>query len=56
MSRAQEAGVLADESGSVSARAFDNIAQRLIAEETGERPVPLLAGVRGIKRKKILTK
>ena len=56
MSYAQDLGVLADESGSVSARAFDNIAQRLIAEETGERPIPLLSGVRGIKRKKVLTK
>ena len=56
MSRAQETGVLADESGAASARAFDNIAQRLIAEETGQRPVPLLSGVRGVRRKKILMK
>ena len=53
---AQEKGVLADGGPFVSSKAFDNIAQRILCGETGERPVPVLYGVGGIKRKKVLTK
>lgn len=53
---AQEKGVLADTDAFISSRAFDNITQRLLCEEKGERPRPVLYGVSGIKRKKVLTK
>ncbi len=53
---AQEKGVLADGDSFVSSQAFDNIVQRLLCAETGERPRPVLYGVFGIKRKKVLTK
>ena len=53
---AQEKGVLADGSGFISSKAFDNTVQRLLCSETGERPVPVLKGVSGVKRKKVLTK
>jgi septum formation inhibitor-activating ATPase MinD len=53
---AQEKGVLADGDSFPSSKAFENIAQRLIAEKTGGRPVPVLSGVIGRKRKKVLTK
>ena len=53
---AQEKGVLAEGDVFVSSRAFENTAQRIIASQTGERPVPILYGVRGVKRKKVLTK
>lgn len=53
---AQEKGVLADTDSFVSSKAFDNIVQRLLCEQTGERPRPVLYGVGGIKRKKVLTK
>ena len=53
---AQEKGVLADGESFVSSRAFDNIVQRLLCTETGERPRPVLYGITGIKRKKVLTK
>ncbi|MBO4868963.1 MAG: P-loop NTPase [Clostridia bacterium] len=53
---AQEKGVLVDGDSFPSSKAFENIAQRLIAEKTGGRPVPVLSGVIGRKRKKVLTK
>ena len=53
---AQEKGVLADTDAFVSSKAFDNIVQRLLCAETGQRPRPVLYGVSGIKRKKVLTK
>lgn len=53
---AQEKGVLADGEAFISSQAFDNIVQRLMCEETGERPRPVLYGVSGVKRKKVLTK
>ena len=53
---AQEKGVLADSDAFVSSKAFDNIVQRLLCAETGQRPRPVLYGINGIKRKKVLTK
>ena len=52
---AQERGILASNDGFVSHRAFKNIAQRIVSEKTGERYVPILKGVKKIKRKKVLT-
>ncbi len=52
---AQEKGILSVGRGFVSSVAFKNIAQRLAAKRTGERPVPILKGVIK-KRKKLLTK
>lgn len=56
LSFAQEKGVLADGELFSSSRAFENIAKRIAARQTGERNIPILYGVRGVKRKKLLTK
>ena len=53
---AQESGVLACEDTFISEKAFSNIADRIIADKTGARYIPILKGVKAIKRKKILTK
>ena len=53
---AQEKGVLADGERFISSRAFENIVQRLLCRQEGRRPIPILYGVAGIKRKKVLTK
>lgn len=53
---AQENGILACNGTFISEKAFSNIADRIIADETGERYVPILKGVKALKRKKILTK
>ncbi len=53
---AQEKGMLAENDSFISYRAFKNIASRIIADKTGERYIPILKGVKKIKRKKILTK
>lgn len=53
---AQERGIPAATSDFISERAFNNIARRIIADTTGERYVPVLKGVKTVKRKKILTR
>lgn len=53
---AQERGLLASNDNFISYRAFKNIARRIISDKTGERYVPILKGVKKIRRKKILTK
>ena len=53
---AQEKGVLSDGDGFVSSQAFDNVVNRIEAFQTGRRPVPVLYKVKGIRRKKVLTK
>jgi len=53
---AQEKGVLAEDDAFISSKAFENTAQRLIAGRSGGRQVPILSGVRGVRRKKVLTK
>lgn len=53
---AQEKGVLADGDAFVSSKAFDNTVQRLLCKESGKRPIPILYGISGVKRKKVLTK
>lgn len=53
---AQEKGVLAEGDAFISSKAFENTAQRLIAGQSGGRQVPILSGVRGVRRKKVLTK
>lgn len=57
LSLAQEKGRLAlEEKKFISSRAFSNIAQRLLSEITGEKPLPILYKVHVSKRKKLLTK
>lgn len=53
---AQEKGVLAEGDAFISSKAFDNTVQRLLCKESGKRPIPILYGVSGVKRKKVLTK
>lgn len=53
---AQEKGVLSDGDAFVSSQAFDNVVSRMESELTGRRPVPVLYKVKGIRRKKVLTK
>ena len=53
---AQEKGVLAEGDSFISSKAFDNTVQRILNRNNGVRPVPILRGVAGIKRKKVLTK
>ncbi len=53
---AQEKGILAIGDRFVSYKAFENIAQRLIAEETCSKKIPILKGVKCGKRKKLLTR
>ncbi len=53
---AQEKGILAQGDRFISARAFENIASRLIAEKEHGRMIPILKGVSCPKRKKLLTK
>lgn len=53
---AQERGILAATDNFVSYRAFHNIASRIIADKTGQRYVPILKGVKKIKRRKVLTR
>lgn len=52
---AQEKGILSIGRNFASSEAFKNIAQRLIAKQSCERPTPILKGVIK-KRKKLLTK
>ena len=53
---AQEKGVLSDGDGFASSQAFENVVSRMEAFLTGKRPVPVLYKVKGIRRKKVLTK
>ncbi len=53
---AQEKGILAFGERFVSSHAFSNIATRLIAEDTYEKKIPILKGVKCAKRKKLLTR
>lgn len=57
LSVSQERGALAlDERKCISRRAFQNVAQRLVAETTGELPLPIFHKVKVPRRKKLLTK
>ncbi len=53
---AQEKGILSVGKKFISAKAFENTAQRLTAMKKAQRPVPILKGVIKKKRKKLLTK
>ncbi|MBQ3870828.1 MAG: AAA family ATPase [Clostridia bacterium] len=53
---AQEKGVLSDGDTFISSRAFENVVSRMEAALTHKRPVPVLYKVKGIRRKKVLTK
>ncbi len=51
---AQEKGILAIGDRFISSKAFENIAQRIIAESTCSKKIPILKGVKCGKRKKLL--
>ena len=53
---AQEKGVLSDGDGFISSQAFENVISMIEAFKNGRRPVPVLYKVKGIRRKKVLTK
>ena len=53
---AQERGILASDKDFISQRAFFNIAKRIVADTTGERYIPILKGIKTVRRKRILTR